>query len=64
MPCDPFKVNRHFGGIYRLYLQGRIISQARNQCEAGSKQNSCCLVNVGFLLALFFEPEDGGDTFL
>jgi hypothetical protein len=31
--CIPLKVNRRFEGICRLYLQGRRISQARNQGE-------------------------------
>jgi hypothetical protein len=30
-PCSPLKVNRRFGGTYRLHLQGRRISRARNQ---------------------------------
>jgi hypothetical protein len=30
-PCSPLKLNRRFGGIYRLRLQGRRISRARNQ---------------------------------
>jgi hypothetical protein len=34
MPCSAFKVSRHFGGICRLHLQGRRISQARNQRES------------------------------
>jgi hypothetical protein len=33
-PCSLLKVNRRFGGTCRLHLQGRRISQARNQCEA------------------------------
>jgi hypothetical protein len=33
-PCSPFKVNRLFGGTYRLHLQGREISRARNQRES------------------------------
>jgi hypothetical protein len=37
--CSPLKVSRHFGGTCRLRLQGRRISQERNQREAGSKQN-------------------------
>jgi hypothetical protein len=32
-PCSPLSVNRRFGGTYRLYLQGRKISRARNQRE-------------------------------
>jgi hypothetical protein len=30
-PCSPLKVNRRFGGTYRLYLQGRRISGAGNK---------------------------------
>jgi hypothetical protein len=33
----PLKVKRHFRGPCRLHLQGRRISQARNQREAGGK---------------------------
>jgi hypothetical protein len=33
-PCSPLKVNRRFGGTCGLYLQGRWISQARNQRES------------------------------
>jgi hypothetical protein len=32
-PCSPLKVNRRFGGAYRLHLQGRI-SRARYQRES------------------------------
>jgi hypothetical protein len=49
-PCSPLKVNRRFGGTYRLHLQSRRISQARNQLGAGS---------IAFLFGLFFYPEDG-----
>jgi hypothetical protein len=37
---SPLKVNQGFGGICRLHLQGRRISQARKQRKAGSKQSS------------------------
>jgi hypothetical protein len=33
-PCSPLTVNRRFGAIYRHHLQGRKLSQARNQREA------------------------------
>jgi hypothetical protein len=33
-PCSPLRVNRRFGGTHRLHLQGRKISQARNQRES------------------------------
>jgi hypothetical protein len=32
--CSPLKVNRRFGGTCRLHLQGRRISQERNEYEA------------------------------
>jgi hypothetical protein len=38
--CSLLKVTQRFGWKIRLHFQGRIISQARNQSEAGSKQNS------------------------
>jgi hypothetical protein len=58
----PFKVNRRFGGTYRLHLQGRRVSQARNQREVDSEQNSATYTfQSGFLLGLFFDPEDGGN---
>jgi hypothetical protein len=37
--CSPFKVNQHFGRTCRLHLQGRRISQERNQYKADSKQS-------------------------
>jgi hypothetical protein len=33
-PCSLLKVNRHFGGTYRLHLRGRKICRARNQRES------------------------------
>jgi hypothetical protein len=36
--CSLLKVNQRFRRTYRLHLQGQTISQARNQCEAGSKE--------------------------
>jgi hypothetical protein len=38
-PFSPLKVKRHFGGKCSLHLQGRRISQVRNQHEAGSQQS-------------------------
>jgi hypothetical protein len=34
MPCSPVNINRCFGRICRLHLQGRRVSQARNQRES------------------------------
>jgi hypothetical protein len=53
------KVNRCFGGICHLYLQGSIIIQARNQGGAGGKQaarfdepgiKTLCLIKSGQFL--------------
>jgi hypothetical protein len=63
-PCSPLKVNRHFGGAYRLHLKGRTISQARYQRKAGDKQrnqrenrgkqgSACHLLSRWFLFRLF-----------
>jgi hypothetical protein len=30
-PCNPLKVNRRFGGTYRLHLESRRIDHARKQ---------------------------------
>jgi hypothetical protein len=38
-PCSPVKVNRRFGRTCRLHLQGRTVSHASNQHEAGSRLN-------------------------
>jgi hypothetical protein len=38
--CSSLKVNQCFRGTCYLSLQSQRISQARNQCEAGSKQSN------------------------
>jgi hypothetical protein len=50
-PCSQLKVNQRFGRTYRLHLQGR----------RSALLTTC--VHVGFLLGLFFDPEDRGDMF-
>jgi hypothetical protein len=47
-PCSPLSVNRRIGGTYRLYLQGRKISWARNQ-----RESRCLLPTHWFLAQLF-----------
>jgi hypothetical protein len=54
-PCSPLKVNRRFGGTYRLHLLGRI-RRARYQ------QILATCFHAGILLSLFFGPEYGGDV--
>jgi hypothetical protein len=39
LQCSPLKVNRRFGRIRRLHLQGWILRQGRNQLEAGRKDS-------------------------
>jgi hypothetical protein len=41
--CSPLNVNRRFGGKYRLHIQGRRISRARNQRESRWQAYSCTL---------------------
>jgi hypothetical protein len=53
-PCSPLKVNRHFGGKYRLHIQDRKISSALF---------ATCF-HAGLLLGLFYDREDGGYMFL
>jgi hypothetical protein len=58
-PCSPLSFNRRFGGTYRPHLQGRRNKVSKNQHEAGSY-----LLQAGFFLGSFFDPEDVGDMFL
>jgi hypothetical protein len=53
--CSPLKVKRRFAGTCRLHLQGR---------RTGQTSSACHLLHSAFLLALFFDPEYGGDMFL
>jgi hypothetical protein len=53
-PCSPSSFNRHFGGTYRLQLQGRRNKFSKNQ--KAKKWPACW--------TYFFDPEDGGDMFL
>jgi hypothetical protein len=39
-PCNQLEVNQRFGAEYRLHLQGRRISGARNRHETDSTQSS------------------------
>jgi hypothetical protein len=53
MPYSPVKISQRFGETRYLHLLSRRISQARNQ-----------LRYIGYLLGLYFDPEDGGDVLL
>jgi hypothetical protein len=48
--CSPLKVDRRFGGTYRLHLHGERISLAIYQYERWQAE--------------LIDPEDGGDMFL
>jgi hypothetical protein len=48
-PCSPSKFNRRFGETCSLHLQGRVISEARNQCESGTALLARCLSLFSFL---------------
>jgi hypothetical protein len=55
-PCSPLKFSRHFGGTYRLHLQGRRICQASLpsdftliSCSAYSSTLKMFIRNVGWL---------------
>jgi hypothetical protein len=39
-PCSPLKINRRFRGTYCLHLQGRRISQARNQGKSSARKTA------------------------
>jgi hypothetical protein len=52
---SPLRVNGSFGGKCHFHLQGRRISQARNQYESRWQ---------AILAQLILRPEDAGDMFL
>jgi hypothetical protein len=41
-PYSPLKVRRRFAGTFRLHLESRRISQAREQRKAGDKESCAC----------------------
>jgi hypothetical protein len=61
--CSPLKVNIYFGGTYRLHLQGRRISHARNHYASRWELKPLLVTSfrARILRGLFFGPEDGGD---
>jgi hypothetical protein len=59
-PCSPLKVNRRFGGIYRLNLRGRI-RRLGNQREGRQQAEPC--FDAGFLYGLF-DSVNKGDVLL
>jgi hypothetical protein len=55
-PCSRLEVNRRFGRTYCIHLLRQRITQARNSVSH--------LLRAGFLLCLFFDPEDGSEVIL
>jgi hypothetical protein len=61
MPCNPLKVNKRFGGTYRLRLRNRRISRERNRRESTWQAELCSLFLwnvVGFQWTWHYNPED------
>jgi hypothetical protein len=63
LPYSPLKVNRCFGGINHLHLQGRRISWRWAQPWKQVALLAICF-HAAFLLCLYFDLENGGDMFL
>jgi hypothetical protein len=59
--CSPVEVNRRFGGIYHLNLQGLNVRQSINQHESGSKQRQLLPVSCWFLVWLILMAETSVD---
>jgi hypothetical protein len=39
MPCSLLEMNRRFGGILCLYLEGTRVNETRNRYDTGNKQS-------------------------
>jgi hypothetical protein len=61
MPCSPLKINWRFGRTCHLHLQGRRISEARNQREESSKLVSCLAYSSTLKLETTCSPETSVD---
>jgi hypothetical protein len=62
-PHNSLRVNRRFGGICRLHIQGRKTRQTRNQRESGSKHNKILLVATTLKAGFRPSPTRFGPTF-
>jgi hypothetical protein len=67
-PCSPLRVNRRFGGTYRLHLQGikNKLSKKPAWEQVASLVAWCLPPALTFIScsAYFFDTEDGGDKLL
>jgi hypothetical protein len=61
-PCSPIKDNRSFGWTPRFHLQGLKNNPAWKQMVNRAVLATC--FHAGFLLGVFFDPEDGVDKFI
>jgi hypothetical protein len=59
MPCSPFKVDQRFGGIYRLFLQGRRIIQAKTHHDASIKYSRLLHASMMVAGTLKMKAPDG-----
>jgi hypothetical protein len=61
-PCSPLKIIRRFGEHVSSIF--RVEEYAKHEAEEQVRALLAICFHAGFLFDLFFDPEDGSDTFL